>query len=449
MFAKDFAVGQPPETWQEWVTYLSMGLHGRSQWRLPVVMSGMLLAGGRRTVTSWLRAAGVGAGFKRFYYFISSVGRRVETLVLLMLDLLLKQLPGKRVLLAIDDTHTEHVGPEVQGAGLHRNPVSRPDDHKYVYGHVWVVLAWVAQHPWWGAIALPVWAKLYVKQKDLPKLNEKHPRQPWRFCTKLELAVQMLSSVIPKLKKAGKQVWVTADGAYACRPFLKPVLEMGVTVVSRLRRDAGLRTLPTKAEMKKSKGRRKYGGKAISLAKRAAHRQGWSSITCTLYGRTQTRIYKTFLATYNVVGGTIRVVIVKDSQGWDAFFCTDPHAAVEQILETYANRSTIEQLFSEVKEIWGASQQQVRNVWCIVGCFHLNLWSHTLTELWAWRRKKRTICNRDDSPWDDADRRPSHNDRRKALRRAMIQNAMSGGHKKSLNKRQLRNIIKYLTRLAA
>lgn len=50
---------------------------------------------------------------------------------------------------------------------------------------------------------------------------------------------------------------------------------------------------------------------------------------------------------------------------------------------------------------------------------------HTLVELWAWRRTREHLCNRHDSPWDDAERRPSHANRRKALCQHIIQNELS------------------------
>jgi len=50
----------------------------------------------------------------------------------------------------------------------------------------------------------------------------------------------------------------------------------------------------------------------------------------------------------------------------------------------------------------------------------LNLWMHTLVELWCWNRSHDELCDRSLSPWDDADRRPSHADRRKALRQKII-----------------------------
>ena len=46
---------------------------------------------------------------------------------------------------------------------------------------------------------------------------------------------------------------------------------------------------------------------------------------------------------------------------------------------------------------------------------------HTLVELWAWNRPAEELFDRRDSPWDDADRRPSHANRRKALRQQILQ----------------------------
>jgi hypothetical protein len=79
----------------------------------------------------------------------------------------------------------------------------------------------------------------------------------------------------------------------------------------------------------------------------------------------------------------------------------------------------------ECKEVWGAGQQQVRNIWTNVAVYHLNLWMHTLVELWAWNRTHAQLRNRRDSPRDDPERRPSHADRRKALRRHIMQTELS------------------------
>ena len=167
----------------------------------------------------------------------------------------------------------------------------------------------------------------------------------------------------------------------------------------------------------RARGRpRKYGKNRISLAKRAGQKRGWQTVTCSLYNETVTKTYKTFLATYLPVGGVIRVVLIKEDHGWLAFFCTQPDASVVEILEAFADRATIEQDFHDVKEVWGTGQQQVRNIWTNLAVYNLNLWMHTMVELWAWDRCHEQLCDRSDSPWDDANRRPSHANRRKALR---------------------------------
>jgi hypothetical protein len=207
-------------------------------------------------------------------------------------------------------------------------------------------------------------------------------------------------------------------------PFLKRALRTGVTVIGRLRKDAALRDLPRK--LRHGPGRPpKYGKHKISLAKRATHREGWQVAECTVYGQTVNKLYKTFLATYRPVGGVIRVVIVEEDHDWYPFFSTDPNATAAEIIEAFADRATIEQDFHDVKEVWGAGQQQVRNIWTNLAAYHLNLWMHTLVELWSWNRPHDQLCDRSQSPWDDADRRPSHADRRKALRRQIMEHELS------------------------
>ena len=411
-----------PSEWVEWSNWLAAGLDARNRWRLPLLLVGILFANGRRTVTTWLRAAGVSDDYAYYYYFLASVGRKTESVATQLLALVLQILPlPERVLLALDDSPTKRYGPKVEGADIHHNPTPGPADQPYLYGHVWVTLSLALRHPQWGALALPLRAMLYVRKRTIATIPI---QRGWRFATKLQLAARLLEWIVPILKKAGKTVWVVIDGGYTKRPFLRRVLKMPkVVVVGRLRKDAALRSLPRvlRSGQRRGRGRpRKYGKNRISLAKRAGHRRGWQTVECTLYGATVRKTYKTFLATYVPVGGVLRVVLVKEDHGWFALFCTDPVASVVEILEAFADRATIEQDFHDVKEVWGSGQQQVRNIWTNVAVYHLNLWMHTLVELWAWQLPKTTLCDRTDSPWDDPERRPSHANRRKALRRHIL-----------------------------
>jgi hypothetical protein len=405
---------------------LASGLHGRNRWRLPVLLTGILFAVGRRTVSSWLRAAGVSHDFQDYYYFLAPLGRKTKSVATRLFLLLLRTLPlPERLLMVLDDSPTKRYGPKVEGADIHHNPTPGPADQKYLYGHIWVTLSLALRHPRFGALALPLRAMLYVRQKTIPTIPDE---RGWQFRTKLELAAHLIEWIAALVKQAGKMLWVVVDGGYTKAPFLKRALATGTTVIGRLRKDAALHDLPRPLRRTEQRGRgrpRKYGKNRISLAKRAGHRQGWQTIQCVAYGKTVTKTIKTFLATYEPVGGVIRVVLVKEAHGWFPFFSTDPNATAVEIVESFADRATIEQDFHDVKEVWGAGQQQVRNIWTNVAVYHLNLWMHTLVELWAWNRTHAQLCNRRVSPWDDPKRRPSHADRRKALRRHIMQTELS------------------------
>jgi hypothetical protein len=439
-----------PQEWAEWVAWLLAGLHGRCRWRLPVLFTGMLFATGRRTVAAWLRAAGVTDEWKSYYYFVSAVGRKAESLAARLLGLVLAHVStGSRLVFAIDDTPTKRYGPHVEGAGIHHNPTPGPADSKYVYGHIWVTLALILRHKLWGTIGLPILAKLYIRQKHISKLPRYYR---CKFQTKLEQAADMIRWAARLAAEAGKCLWIVTDGFYVKRPVLKVARTLNVVVIGRLRKDAALWTLPPKPKKGQRRGRgrpRKYGKERISLAKRAGQRRGWRWVECVQYGEPVRKKIKTFLATYRPADGPIRVVIVQEPTGCHFFFSLDPEVSAEEILEHFADRAAIEQNFHDVKEVWGAGQQQVRHLWANLGAWHLNLWMHTLVELWAWHKPAARICDRRASPWDDPSRRPSHADRRKALRRMMLREEYSAIARGERLPRKIRALVRKLFNLAA
>jgi hypothetical protein len=411
-----------------WIHRLSQTLDHRIAWRLLPILAGLLFATGRRTVSSWLRAGELSKDYQDYYYFIASVGRNVKSLALVLMQIALNVVgPQGRMLFAIDDTPSKRYGRHVEGAGIHHNPTPGPAGAKFVYGHVWVTLAWVVRHPLWNAIGLPLLARMYVRQKDIDAQYLTFSRKV-TFQTKLAMAAELIIWAASWLKILGRALWVVADGAYAKRVFLRAAAAAQVIVVSRLRKDAALFDVPV-VPKRRGRGRpRLYGKKSISLAKRAGQRRGWQVQTFMLYGQEKTKRYKTFLATYKPVGGLIRVVLVKEDNGeWRAYFCTGVQATVRDILEAVADRSALEQVFHDVKEVHGVGQAQTRNYWTNVGVYHLKLWLHTMIELWAWHRSAKELVNRRRSPWDDEDRRPSHADRRNALRRQCLEEEFRAG----------------------
>jgi hypothetical protein len=425
---------------------LARWLDRRSAARLPVLLLGMLLASQRRTVTSWFRGAGITTEFRQSYVTVCAVGRAAHAMAISTVLAVRPLLRSPRLTVAIDDTPTARYGPAVEGCGLHHNPTPGPAGEQFVYGHVWVTVAALAKHPVWGTIALPLQAQLYIRQRDLAKLP---PERPRAFRTKLELAAEQLRWLKPWVENDFEELWAVADGGYAKKPFLKAAKAAGYTVVSRLRKDAALRSLPLPKPSSQPGPQATYGKERISLAKRAGQQRGWQQVECVQYGARVTKTIKTFLATWRPAGGVIRVVLVQEKDGWLPFFCVDPTVTAVEILEAMADRNAEEQTFKDVKEVWGAGQQQVRNLYSNEGCFNLNLWMYSLVEIWAWEQEEEALVDRAASPWDREPRRPSHQDKRKALQREVLQAEIEEALAGRPTKERIRQLAERLLDLAA
>ena len=166
----------------QWFSWLAAALDSRSAPRLALLFLGAVLARGRRTVTTWIRAARLSDQFRPCYTTVAAAGKRADRIARRLLTEVVGPLVAQadRLTLALDDTPTQRYGPQVQGAGIHHNPTSGPAGSPFVYGHVFVVLGLLVTHPAWGTIALPLLARLYVRKKDLPGIDPKHRPE---FCS--------------------------------------------------------------------------------------------------------------------------------------------------------------------------------------------------------------------------------------------------------------------------
>jgi hypothetical protein len=134
--------------------------------RFLVLALAAVLTTGRRTITNLLRtvrtqAAGHGSSYHRVLSQRRwSAWALARALITYLLD---HVVPPGPVLLAGDDTVTEHPGPKVFGKGRHRDGVRSSHNYTaYRWGHKWVVVSVLiklpfATRPW----ALPVLVALY------------------------------------------------------------------------------------------------------------------------------------------------------------------------------------------------------------------------------------------------------------------------------------------------
>jgi hypothetical protein len=220
-----------PKEVQGWVAQLAGPLHQRLAWRLSIMVLGLLFATGRRTVASWLRGAQVGKHYKACYYFLGAVGRKCEWISFRLLRLVWDRLSSRPLyeVVALDDTPTKRYGPHVEGAGIHHNPTPGPAQQQFLYGHVWVTLAWVVHHPLWGVLGLPLRALVYIREKDVAKLTKWYP--DLKFQTKLELAAELVRWCLtlgPRTSAPGNSTLITKTSAMVHGPANMPPMQGGV-----------------------------------------------------------------------------------------------------------------------------------------------------------------------------------------------------------------------------
>jgi hypothetical protein len=105
----------------------------RSALRLALLFFGAVLARGRRTVTTWIRAAQLSDRFRSCYTAAAAAGKKADSIAGRLTLEAVKPLVGgaNRLLLALDDTPTPRYGPHVQAAGVHHNPAPGPAGYPF------------------------------------------------------------------------------------------------------------------------------------------------------------------------------------------------------------------------------------------------------------------------------------------------------------------------------
>jgi hypothetical protein len=316
-----------------------------------LALAAILTLGGR-TISNLLRVPGALAPghpssyhrvFSRDRWSLSALTRRYVTAVPARFT------PRGPILLAGDDTVTEHPGPHVYGKGRHRDPVRSA--HAYTAfrrGHKWAVLALLAPVPWatrrW---ALPLLVAFYRPKADDLKLGKPHktPAQP------LGQMIRILMRWVPD-----RTFVVTADGGYATHELaeLAAKTPRRLTLVSLFYPDANPVEPPPEYS---GKGRPRVKGKDLpSPAEVVAGVEQRQALEVAWYGGGRRRVETVtgtgpwYKSGRPLVG--LRWVFVHDLSGTHRdsyFFTTDKTMSVGSLIETYTGRWNIETTFEEVR----------------------------------------------------------------------------------------------------
>jgi hypothetical protein len=350
-----------------------------------VLLYGTILAPGRRTVTSALRAMGL-ADIPHFTNYHRVLNRAqwspwVLSKLLLTLIILFFVPPGMPLLLVVDETLERRRGPKIKYKGWFRDPIRSTVNHvSKSLGIRWICLAILVPVPWSQRLwALPFMTIPALGPKTSDKLKKRHR-------TIVDWAMIMIEKV--RTWQPDREIALIGDGSYAAVILVQRCqrLKRPVKLVSRLRLDACLHDFPGPQPKAKRGPKPKKGARLPNLAAVLADpKTRWQKLKVLWYGGEEKEI--------EIVTGVclwyrrglppvpIRWVLLRCPEGSfkpQAFFCSDPQVPAAQIIAWFIARWNIEVTFEELRAHLGFETQRQwsdkaieRTAPCLFGIFSL------------------------------------------------------------------------------
>jgi DDE superfamily endonuclease len=256
------------------------------------------------------------------------------------------------VLLAGDDTVTEHPGPKIFGKGRHRDGVRSSHSYTaYRWGHKWVVVSVLvklpfATRPW----ALPVLVALYHP----PEWDHMHGTRHKTPAHMARLLLVRLMRWFPERHFifVGDSGYGTSETARFCQQHHRHL-----TLVSKFYGDAALYE-PPPPRTRCTMGRPRVKGQKLATPQEVvANTAERTSLLVAWYGGS-TRAIEIITGTghwYRIGEALVEVrwLYVHDCTGThrdEYFFTTDITMKPQQIVECYTQRWSIETTFQECRE---------------------------------------------------------------------------------------------------
>ena len=331
-----------------------------------VLLAGAILAPGKRTVSSALRAMGLDKqkSFHRYHRVLSRASwSSTEVSRLLLKSLVEAFAPDGPLVVGVDETLERRRGKKIVAKGIYRDPVRSSHSHFVKTSALrWVCVTLLAEVPWASRVwALPFLCALAPSERYCREQGERHKKIT-------EWAWQLL--LLVRRWYPEREIVAVADGTYAalklldrCRRLRKPI-----TFITRLRLDAALYK-PAPPRKPGQLGRPRLKGERLPNLSVVAEdpQTDWTPITVAdWYGRKE--------RTVEVVSGTavwhstglpavpLRWVLIRDPQeeGFttQALLCTDLCVESGQVISWFVRRWQMETTFQEVRQRLGFETQR-------------------------------------------------------------------------------------------
>jgi len=337
----------------------------RTWTRVLGLITGTLLARGRRTVTAALRAIGRGdePGWQRFHDVFARASWSPLRLARRRLGLLINAFtPQGGLVLAIDETLERRRGRKITKRSHHRDPIASSKKINVVAtGLRWVVTALVVPIPWAGRLwALPFLSQLAPSEKTDAQQKRRHKTMAHRARQMLRVVRRWLPGT--ELTRLGDTTYSVIDLGRWCQ-------KLRVRLIASLWWKACLHQPPTERSPGK-RGRPNKVGPALPKLKVILDdpTTTWQVADITWPDGTIRRLeLASGTALWNPSGEPalpIRWVLSRDPAGQfepRAFFSTEPSDTAASIITRFAQRWTIEVTFEESRAHLGVETQRQ---WC-------------------------------------------------------------------------------------
>lgn len=199
----------------------------RTWYHAQVLLCGLLLGRGKRTVSRGLQVMGLSreAHYINYHRLLSRTKWSGLQAAQILLGLIVALLPLKSsIIIGIDDTLERRWGKRIPGLGMHRDAV-RSSQQKTIHcsGLRWQVMQVLVPVPWSSRVwALPFFSVL------MPPQDRTQPQS--RHKTSIDWASQMVWQVSRWLHRS----WIcVADGSFGNAKFGWACRRCGVSLVSR------------------------------------------------------------------------------------------------------------------------------------------------------------------------------------------------------------------------
>ena len=389
-----------------------------------VLVAGVVLAPGKRTVTQALRVMGLGdePGFGRYHEVLNrarwDARGLAQRLLLHILDCLL---PAGPVVIGIDDTIERRWGAKIKARGIYRDPVRSSKGHFVkTSGLRWLSLMVIVPIPW----AASRWALPFLTVlAPSARWSEANGKRHKTLTTWARQAILQTKRWLPN-----RELVIVGDSGFAALDLLAAV-RGHVRVITRLRLDANL-FKPAPARKRNQRGRTPLKGSALpklsAVLKNAKTK--WTTVIVSQWYGDQQRTLQTATGTAvwyhsGMAPVPIRWVLVRDPLGEhepQAFLSTDLDLTAETILQWFVFRWRVETTFQEVRSHLGVETQRqwsdlaiLRTTPVLLGLFSvITIWASALTA------SDKSLLRPHSAAWYDK-KEPTFSDAIAAVRRVL------------------------------